>query len=132
MLVGTPFTWIEVSATASVPSPLNLPGDFDSTTVPVTPAPAGMTTSPSTATEWARVPVKVSPAFAVLVSMVLPMRATRLVPAGTTIGGGGGGGGGVWACEFISFACCGGGGGVWFCEFIPFACCGGLVLAGWF
>ena len=55
------------------PSPLNFPGDLDSTTVPVTPAPDGIATSPCTATERARVPVKVSPSWAVLVSRVLPM-----------------------------------------------------------
>src|SRR5580700_8471882 len=94
MVVGTPCTLIEVRATASVPAPLNRPGDLASTTVPATPAPEGIATTPSTATDWASVPVKESPVFAVLVSMVLPMRTTRLVPAGTTNGGGGGGGGG--------------------------------------
>src|SRR5580693_8245025 len=78
MVVGTPCTLIEVRATACVPAPLNRPGDLASTTVPATPAPEGIATTPSTATDWASVPVKESPALAVLVSIVLPMRTTRL------------------------------------------------------
>src|SRR5579875_1160708 len=97
---------MEVRATVRTPAPLNLPGDLDSTTVPVTPAPAGIATSPLTATGRASVPVKVSPSFAVLVSMVLPMRTTMCVPAGTTNGGGGGGGGGVASAFLTGAGCC--------------------------
>src|SRR5271165_862041 len=88
---------IAVRETVRTPSPLNFPGDLDSTTVPATPAPAGMATSPCTETACANEPVKVSPALAVLVSIVLPMRTTIWVPAGTTSGGGGGGGSGAGA-----------------------------------
>src|SRR5208282_1014892 len=97
MFSGAPPTLTAVKATVSTPSPLNLPGDLDSTTVPVTPAPARIATSPCTATECANEPVKVSPSCAVFVSRVLPIRTTRLVPAGTTRGGGGGGGSGAAA-----------------------------------
>src|SRR5271169_2028046 len=92
---GAPPTLIEVRAMVNMPSPLNFPGDLAWTTVPVTPAPDGIATSPCTETPRAKEPVKVSPALAVFVSIVLPMRTTILVPAGTTIGGGGGGGSGA-------------------------------------
>src|SRR5271165_6232117 len=95
MLSGAPPTLIEVRATVSMPSPLNFPGDLDWTTVPVTPAPLAIATSPCTATARTSVPVNVSPSWAVFVSSVLPILTTILVPAGTTIGGGGGGGSGA-------------------------------------
>src|SRR5579863_3640090 len=97
MLVGTPRMLIEVRETDSTPSPLNLPGDLASIIVPATPAPAGIATTPFTLTECARLPVKESPGFAVLVSMLFLTRTTRLVPAGITSGGGG-------AC---AICCCG-------------------------
>ena len=113
IVVGTPFTLIEVSVIDKSPSPLKRPGDLASTTVPATPAPAGITTTPLTAIAWASVPVNESPGFAVLVLMVLPMRMTTPVPAGITNGGGGGGGGvgagagagaGAWSGAFWPFA----------------------------
>src|SRR5208337_4220765 len=106
MFSGAPPTLIAIKETVRTPSPLNFPGDLDWTTVPVTPAPDGIATSPCTETARAREPVKVSPALADLVLIVLPMRTTILVPAGTTSGGGGGGGSGVAA------ACCSGAGAI--------------------
>src|SRR4051794_11016656 len=119
MVIDCPPTTIEFKVTDNAPAPLNLPGDLASTTVPLTPAPEAIATSPSTETGWASVPVKVSPLFAVLVSMVLPMRTTRLVPAGTVIGGGGGGGAGV------DFAICFSGAGVICCCCCFCCCCAG-------
>src|ERR1700743_2335888 len=125
MDVGVPRTLIEVNVIESTPSPLNLPGGLASTIGPATPAPEGIATAPSTDTECARVPVNESPGLAVLVLMVLPMRTTKLAPAGTTNGGGGGGGGGgAWAiCCWgagvgAGAICCGG-------------CCAGAEEACW-
>src|ERR1019366_3356267 len=81
-----------------MPSPLNLPGDFTLTTLPLTPAPAGITTTPPTATGRAKEPVKVSPGFAVFEVMLFPMRITMWVPAGTSSGGGGGSGACAVSC----------------------------------
>src|ERR1035438_3601945 len=84
---------MEVRRMAMVASPLNLPADLASDTVPVTPEPAGMTTLPLTAIPLARVPVKVWPSWAELDESESPIRTVTVFPAGMTIGAGGGGGG---------------------------------------
>src|SRR5579875_1854143 len=73
-------------------APLNLPADLASVTVPVTVDPAGIAVTPPTTTEFARVPVKLSPAALVLELSVVPKRTERGVPAGTTMGWGAGAG----------------------------------------
>src|ERR1700735_4781153 len=70
------------------PSPLNFPWPLEAVTVPVTGVPALKTETPLTTTDWARVPVKVSPTLLSFALTVSPIRTTIEALRGTTIGGG--------------------------------------------
>src|SRR5579864_5036954 len=95
-----------VSAIDKTPSPLNLPGDLTLTTLPLTPAPAGIASTPPTLTGRATEPVKLSPALAVFDVRLVPMRITMWVPAGITMGAGGGGGSVAFAASGAGAAGC--------------------------
>src|ERR1700722_12166848 len=73
----------------SAPSPLHFPCPLEAVTVPVTGVPALKTETPLTTTDWARVPVKVSPTLLSFALTVSPIRTTREALRGTTSGGGG-------------------------------------------
>src|ERR1019366_4885517 len=130
-----PPTLTAVKAIDNTPSPLNLPGDLASMTVPLTPARAGIATTPPTTTACASEPVKVSPGFAVFDVMLFLIRTTMLVPAGTTSGGGGGGSGAcAISCAGAGVICCPCGGCCAGAICCPCgACCAGAIwlVAGW-
>src|SRR5581483_2663419 len=77
---------IEISLTARLAPPLNLPKGLASVTVPDADAPEGITSLPSTWTGSARVAVKDCPAWLVLELSASPRRTVRTVPAGITTG----------------------------------------------
>src|ERR1700722_3692005 len=106
----------------SAPSPLHFPCPLEAVTVPVTGVPALKTETPLTTTDWARVPVKVSPTLLSFALTVSPIRTTREALRGTTSGGGGaavmaapgaaGAGGGAAADVAGAASAAGGGAGV--------------------
>src|SRR6185312_3251439 len=105
--IRSPRCEMEVSEIVSNELPLKCAASLASSTWPVTGAPCGSTTIPSTIMSEAIVPVNLSPVCVVALSSVCVMRIGMGVPAGnvmacTTGCGGGGGacgcGGGATGC----------------------------------